>query len=819
MLQDIRYALRGFAKNAGFAVIALASVALGIGSSMAVFAFVSAILLNPLPYPDAGRIVFPWRQAPRGLNLGYNEIPWGLRDVHAMEEQLKTFEHVGAFRSDYFNLTGAGDPVRLDGVRAQAGFFAALGVQPALGRVFTREEDQPGHEHEVVLSDRLWEERFGADKGILGRNIDLAGATYKVVGVMPRGFSFPAAEDMPAGFEFPRNPQLWVPLALPATTLHTWDPDELAVIGRLRAEVSVEQAQAEMKVFAHYREGQSRASKGWFDSRVTTIAQQVTGDTRRPLLLILGAVGVVLLIACSNVAGLVLSQTLGRRHEFTLRAALGAGKVRLIRQVLTESLVLATAGGIGGTLIANAGVQLVKRYGPANLPRLREASLDSGVFFFAVIVTLITGILCGLTPALGAARGNLSDSLKEGGRRSVGSTLGPNVRRMLLVSEIALALVLVVAAGLLTQTFLRLGRVDPGYSPSHVLTFELSLPETEYSDPMRATMLYEEVLRQVKSVPGVEYAGIAKTIPLGGAPDSTALRIPGRKAADLRVRPIAAYNLASPGYFSAIGTPIVSGREFVDGDMSAGSQPVVVINRAMAESFWPGENAIGKQVGPGSPVFSLMTVVGIAADVKDLSMRQIPGPEMYVPFTLKTYVSLLTMQAVVRTKADPAALARSLEIAIHKADRTLPMAKIATMETLVDGSMAGPRFAMLLLSAFGALASVLAAVGMYGVISYSVAQRTREIGVRLALGAKAHDVFRMVLGQGAKLAAAGVAIGLLAAFSVTRVMASFLYGVNVTDPFTFIGVSAFLIVIAMAACYVPAKKAARADPVESLRHE
>jgi len=817
VIQDIRYALRGFTNKPGFAAIALTSVALGIGASTAVFTFVNAVLLNPLPYPEPARIVFPWRQSPPGLNLGYNEIPWGLRDVHAMERDLKTFQFIGAFKSDYFNLTGSREPVRLNGVRASAGFFGALGVAPSLGRTFSPEEDQPGHEHEVVLSDSLWRERFDANAGVLGRQVELSGSPYTVVGVMPAGFVFPHAEDMPKGFEFPRASQLWVPLALPAELTHSWDPDELAVIARLRPGVSLDQAQAGMDVFSRYRENQSRGGKGWFNSRVTTLKQQVTGDTRRPLLLILGAVVVVLLIACSNVASLVLAQSFGRRHEFTLRAALGAGRGRLIRQVLTESAVLAAGGGVGGILLANAGVELVKKFGPANLPRLGEATLDAGVLLFALAATLITGVLCGLTPAIGAAHANLAESLRDGGLRSISSGVGPRVRRALLVSEIALALVLVVAAGLLAQTFFRLWKVDPGYRPTRVLTFELSLPESGFSDPGRAAALYTRILQRLKAVPGIEFAGIAKTIPLGGAPDSTGIRIPGRSAADIKIVPIAAYNLASPGYFSAVGTPILSGREFTDADIAPNGQPVVVINRAMAQSFWPGENAIGKQVGPGNPVFPLMTVVGIAADVKDLSMRQVPGPEMYVPYALKTYVSLLTMQAVVRTKADPGAMAKIVEEAIRDVDAALPVAKMATFQALVDGSMAQPRFAMLLLTAFGAVALLLAAIGMYGVISYSVAQRTPEIGVRVMLGARPRDVFGMVLGQGAKLAGLGVGIGLLAALGATRLMAGFLYGVQPTDPLTFAGVAIFLVAIAMAACYIPARRATRVDPMEALR--
>ena len=819
LLQDLKYGLRTLTKSRGFTIVAVITLALGIGASTAVFSLVNAILLKPLPYPNSERIVIPWRLAPAGLNLGYEEIPWDLREFHVLRRELKAFQHLGAFKSDSFNLTGSGDPLRLEGIRASAGFFPALGLAPQIGRFFTSAEDQPGHEHEVILTDQLWRDRFSSDPAILGRAVELNGSPYTVVGVMPPGFAFPRSTEMPGSFTFPRETQLWVPLALPPAPLHPYDPSELAVIGRLKPGTSIGQAQAEMDVFARRLEQQyGPQGKDWFNSRVTPLAHQVAGDTRRPLLLILGAVGVVLLIACSNVASLLLARSLARRREFTLRAALGAGNARLLRQLLTESLLLAAAGGAVGVLLAELGIEFLTTFAPSNIPRLADVALDFQVFAFAFGVTFVTGILFGLAPAIPATREDLADALREGGQRSVGNTAGPKIRKALLVSEVALALVLVIAASLLTQTFFRLLSVDPGFRPARVLTFELSLPDAKYAETNHIVALYDKVLGRLQTLPGVEAAGIAKTVPLDGAPDSSSIRIIGRPAKSEVDRPFASYNLVSPGYFSAVGTPLLRGREFQATD-TAVSTPIAIINRAMANKYWPGENPIGKQLGLGSVRFPVMTIVGMVADVKDLSLRQQPGPEMYIPYSQKTYVSLLTMQVALRSKTDPAFMLESARQAIRSIDPDLPIAKVATMTALVDNSMAQPRFAMLVLGSFGALALVLACIGMYGVISYSVAQRTREIGVRMALGAARRDVFRMVLGQGARLAGLGIAIGLVAALAVTRLMAGFLYGVKATDPLTFAGVSLLLVGIALLACYVPARRATRVDPMIALRYE
>jgi len=820
LLQDLRYAARTLRKNPGFTAVVVLTLALGIGASTTVFSIVNTVLLNPLPYPAVEQIVFPWRLAPRGLQLGYNEIPWGRTEFLLFSKELKTFQSLGAFKSDSFNLTGAGEPIRLNGLRASAGFFHALGTSPALGRTFTSEEDAPGHERVVVLGYSFWRERFNGDANLIGRSVELNGASYTVVGVMPDGFSFPHAEEMPGGFTFARNVQIWVPLALSAGPPIPGEASELAVIGRLKNGISISEAQAEMNLMTTRIENQfpNGLAKGWYNSRVTSMTQQVTGDTRRPLLLILGAVGIVLLIACSNVASLVLARSLGRNREFTLRAALGAGRARVARQLLTESLLPAVIGGTLGIAFAEVGIHFVKVFGPANLPRLHEVVLDFRVLAFAAGCSILTGILFGLSPAIGMSRTDLAESLNQGGQRVSGSGASSRIRKTLLVCEIALAFVLVIVAGLLAQSFFRLLSVDAGFHADHVLTFELSLPELKYPDQQHIAALYQHALHSLQSQPGIESAAIVETLPIGGATESTGIRIPDWTPSKNGARRYANYTIASPGFFATVGAPILRGREFLESD-TATSMPVTVINDAMAKKFWPGQDPIGKQVGPGSPQYPLETIVGIAADVKHLSLREEPGPEMYVPYMQKVWPSLLTMEVVLRTRLDVAGAVTSARNAIRAIDADLPIANVRPLASLVDDSVAQPKFSMLLLAAFGAFALILACIGIYGVISYSVAQRTREIGVRVALGASRSNIFGMIIGQGARLAGLGIAIGIAVALGATKMMSSFLYEVRPADPTTFAAVCVILMSVAALACYLPARRATRVDPLVALRHD
>jgi predicted permease len=816
LVQDIRFASRILRKSPGFTAVAVFTLAVGIGASAAVFSLVNAILLKPLPYPDSSRIVLPELISPPGVNLGSEYFPWGQAQFRMLTRDAHPFQTVGAFQNDTFNLTGAGEPASLDGFRASQEFFPALGVSPALGRTFTAEEDQPGHEYEVILGDRMWRERFAADRDVLGRTVDLNGYAYTVVGVMPAEFAFPRAEEMPSSFNFPREPQLWVPLAIPAEPKP--GPSELAVVARLKSDLTVAQAQAAMELITKHVESQDHRYVGWFNTRVVPLQRQVVGDTRRPLQLMLSAVGIVLLIACSNVANLLLTRSLARRKEFTLRAALGAGPARLIRQLLTESLLIAIAAGGVGILIAYAGIYFVKALGPSNIPRLREVTLDLPVLAFALGISLATGILFGLAPAIGAARENLVDSLKEGNQRSGGSRITPRLRNALLVSQVALALVLVIAAGLLTRTFFQLLGADGGFNAERVLTFQLPLPALKYAEQDHVVTLFGNVLERLRAVPGVQAAGIGETVPMGGEGESTVIRVPDHPAASQKEMPFANFTVISPGYFSAIGTPLLRGRDFQETD-TTDSMPVAIVNAAMERKYWATDGALGKQVGPGSTRFPLLTIVGVVLDVKHTSLREETAPEMYVLYNQKPWPSLLNMRVALRTKADPAAMTESVRENIHAIDPDLPLAKVMTLATLVDDSMAQPRFSVFLLGAFGALALLLASIGMYGVISYSVLLRTQEIGIRMALGAQRRKVFGMVLGQGAQLAGLGIAIGLVVALGVTRLMASFLYGVRATDPLTFFAVSLLLLGLALLACYLPARRAMRVDPMVALKYE
>jgi predicted permease len=814
---DTRFAVRQMRKAPGFALTTVLLLGLGIGSITAVFSLVDAVLLRPVPYPDPASLVIPWNIPPAGVDIGgFAETPWSPLQFHAFEQDTKTYRYVGAFQGSNFNLIGAGDPVMLEGALVSWGFFPALGIQPELGRSFTREEDSPGHEHAVVLGDALWRSRFHADSSILNRVIHLNGAPYTVVGIMPRGFGFPRANEMPGDFTFAAMSQVWVPLALPAVT-PMFTPSELAVVARLQPGLSLTQAQSAMDLFAQRMDLEMPLSKGWNGSHVTFLQRQVAGDSRKPLLLILSAVALVLMIVCFNVAGLLLTRSISREREFTVRAALGAGRTRVLRQLLTESLLLAFAGGAAGMAIAIAGVWLVKLFGPKNLPRLQDAGADFRVFAFAFAVTLVTGLLFGLAPALGAVRTNLVESLKEGGQRSGPGKSHTRLRSAFVVAQIALALMLVIASGLLVRTFYRLLTSDPGFRSEHVLTFELSLPSTQYPDRDHIARFYQQVLPRLRSISGVESVGITEAIPMGGATEAGVMRIVGRPIPKDDRPPIVNYTVVSPGLFSALGTPLLRGRDVLDSDVLT-APAVTVINRELARQYWPNEDPVGKQVlVPSQRVPA--TIVGIVADIKHSSLRDAPEPEMFEPYTQNVWPSLALMHVVLRTKAEPTTVIGAARQAIDEIDSALPLAKVSTLVVLTDTAMAGERFSMLLVASFGLLAILLAAVGIYGVISYSVAQRMREIAIRVALGAQRGDVFGMVIRHGLRLAGLGILIGIIAALGMARLLTVFLYGVSATDPLTFVSVSIFLAATALGASFFPARRAAAINPTDALRME
>jgi len=815
-LQDLRYALRAMRNHPSFFAVAILTLALGIGASTAVFSVVNAILLKPSPYPNAGRLEMLWRKGPIAVIPGIEEFPWSGREFKILTQTSTSFQHLAAFKKDTFNLTGSGEPMLLEGVRASGGFFASLGVQPTLGRTFTADDDQPGHDHVAVLSHRLWLTRFGADTSIAGKSIALNGTAYTVIGVMPASFVFPNQEGIPPFLDLPQETELWVPLALPPNPP---GPSDMGVIAEPRA-ANAALVQQDFANFERRMGQQFPGYKGWTTFAVP-FSRQLVADVRSPLRLLLGAVSVVLLIACANVAGLVLNRSLGRRRELTLRGALGAGRGRLIRQLMTETMLLAMAGGALGVALGEAALSLVRRFGPESIPHLRDAGLDVRVLAYAIGTTFIAAVISGLAPSLAATRMNMVEALKEGTQRAGGSATAPRMRNALLIAQMAMALVLVVAAGLLVRTFWSMLKTDAGFEAARVVTFELPLPLPKYADTARMAQLYEQVLLTLRSTAGVQSAGIVSNVPMAGAPDSTVIRIPEHPTPSGADAPYANYSFISPGYFATVGTPILRGRDFSAADTLT-SMPVTMINATMARTYFPGEDPIGKQVGVGMTRIPTRTIIAIVADIKHGSLREEPAPEMFVPYTqneIKIWPSMQAMQFAVRSKGDLAAIGDSVRQAVYAVDPELPVAKFAPLATLVDNSMTADRFSMLLVGAFGVLALVLASIGMYGVISYSVLQRTPEIGIRIALGAQRAEIFAMVLKQAALLAAAGIVVGLAAAFATTRLMMRFLYGVRPTDPITFAGVALLLLAAGLLACYLPARKAMSVDPLTALRYE
>ena len=816
-MQDVCYAFRVLRRSPGFFSIAALTLALGIGASTAVFSLVDTILLKPLPYPNARQVAVLWHTGAIGSFYGDERFPWSQDEFRLLKSSVTAFPQIAEFKADAFNLTGAGNAELLEGERVSADFFAIFGMQPLLGRTFSSAEDRPGHGDVVVLSHRLWSTRFGADAGILGKSIDLNGSPHTVIGVMPPRFTFPTTDVMPTTLDVPKETGLWVPLADAPSPAGS---EDRGAVARVQSEAGFVHMRHDLNVFdISFARQFPKASN--FHALFVPLTQQSVENAKKPLLLLLASVIAVLLIASANVAGLTLNRSLARRKELTLRAALGAGSRRIVSQLMTESLILASIGGVLGVLFGEIALIVVKRYGPSSIPHLGEAGLDVRVLAFALAITLLSGLLFGLGPALGSRRVNMIEALKERGQRSSSGASAPRVRNALLVGQIAMALVLVITAGLLIRTFYHMLRADSGFAADKVMTFTLPLSPFKYSDPDNMAQLYRRVLLQLRSLPAVQSAGFASVAPMNGDPDATVIRLPEFPTPPDGVRPFAFYSFVAPGYFSSIGATIREGREIAETD-TASSVPVAVINATMAKKYFPGEDPIGKRVGVGNPKFPLRTVVGVIGDIKHASLREAASAEMFVPYTqndIRVWPSMQSMQFVVRTKADPAALSPQIRHMVRTIDAGIPVADLTTLHEIVDSSMTADRFSMLLLSAFSILALLLAAIGIYGVISWSVMQQTAEIGIRIALGAQRKRILLMILGQGARLAGTGIGIGIAAAFATTRLMARFLYGVQPTDPATFTAVSLLLIAIAMLASYLPARRAVRVDPMKAMRQE
>jgi putative ABC transport system permease protein len=808
-MKDILYAFRQLTKHPTFSLIAILALALGIGANTAIFSVVNAVLLQPLPYRAPNELVWLWGTNP------LNEIPKeaaSYPDFNDWRQQAQSFQTMAGFANTSSILTEeGGEPERLPGAVVLGDFFTVLGVEPALGRKFLPEESEQGKNRVVILSQELWQKRFGGDPKIIGRQITVNGNPNTIVGVLPSGFQDP----MPAAR---KKVQLWIPLTVSDGMRNSRRGDFLNVVARLKPGVSLDQARAEMKGIATRLEKQYPDTNTAWGIIVEQLHETLTGDIRPALLLLLGAVAFLLLIACANVANLLLARASSRQREIAIRAALGASRGRVVRQLLTENVILSLGGGMLGLLFAVWGMHALLALSPGNIPRLDSIAINQQVLWFTLGLSLLTGLVFGLVPALTASKPNLNDTLKEGGRSAAEGASGRRLRNAMAVAEIALSLVLLVGAGLLIRSFIHLQEVKPGFNPSHLLSIDLSLPSAKYAENQQATQFFDQLLASVSRQPGVHAAAIATDLPLGGNPDFLAFSVEGRLLAPTDRTPDAESRIVSPDYFRTLEIPLRSGRLLTDRD-TTGVPDAAVINETLARKYFAGENPIGKRVTFGDPQAKdaeWFTIVGVVGDVHGTRLNAEPYAQIYSSFrqTPRRAFSL-----IVRTAGEPTAMLRTIREQIWALDRQQPLYNVRTVDEVLAQSIARPRFNMLLITILAGVALVLAAVGIYGVISYSVSQRSHEIGVRMALGATAGDVLRLVVGQGMLLAGIGLALGLLAAFGLTRIMSSLLFGVSVTDPITYFGLALLLGAIALLACYIPARRATKVNPVVALRAE
>jgi putative ABC transport system permease protein len=805
LLQDIRYAFRMLAKKPGFTIAAVLAVAIGIGANTAIFSVVNAVLLRSLPYKDPDRLTIVQshkRDSLRGSGSA------AFLDVVDWEKQSQSFEQMAVFRSMGYTLTGGGEPERITGGRVSADFFPLLGVEAIEGRTFRPEEDQRGAERVIVLGHGLWQRRFGGDLSIIGQSLTLNAEGHTVIGVLPPDFKFPI--DV-------ADAELWTAVAHDGEILEERGGHYLKVIGRLKPGVSINEAQLEMNEIASRLEQQYPDENTGRIVNLNPMYEHLVGDIRRSLYVLFGAVGLVLLIACSNVANLMLARAATRAKEIAIRTALGASRRRIVRQLLTESLILAIIGGGAGLLLALWGIELLIKLGPRDIPRLNDIAIDGTVLWFTAAASIITGIIFGLAPALKSSKPDLNESLKEGGRGTSESFNRHRLRNLLVVAQMAFTLVLLVGAGLLVKSFLRLQQVNPGFAPANVLTMRVSLPAM-FDEGDKAALFFKQATEQMESLPGVESVGAVTVLPLIGTNSRTSFNIKSRPYPENQ-EPVAEFRAITPNYFRTMGIPILKGRAFTERDVK-GKPGAIIINDIMARSFWPGEDPLGQILSIGVSVSdnepTEWEIVAVVGDMKHFSLDSEAVPEMYVPHAQQPWTSMTLMA---RSSSDPTQLAAAMRSQVLSLDRNQPVSDVRTMNEVIARSIAQQRFYMLLLTLFAVMALVLAAVGIFGVMSYSVTERTREIGIRMALGAQTRDVLKYVVGQGMMLTLAGVAIGLVGSFLLTRFMTNMLYEVDAFDPVTFAAISLLLALVALLACYIPARRATKVDPMVALRYE
>ena len=812
--KDLRYGLRLLAQRPMFTFVAVLTLALGIGANTAIFSVVNGLLLRPLPYADSDRLAIIWTHSP-GANVAQDWPSPG--QYSAIKNQNSVFEEIAIAQGGNANLTGDSAPERVGVVWSSSAMFSVLGLKSVLGRGFISEDDSPGKPQAAILSFGFWQRRFGGDSNVIGQPLKLDGESYTIVGVMPSDFALPK-EVMPT-VGAAAQAEILLSLPMSEKDLSSQGDENYNIVARLKPGASVAQAQAELDAVARGLEQQfptQYPESRRFGMTVTPLLEQVVGDIRPALLILLGAVGCVLLIACANVANLLLARSASREKEIAIRTALGAGRWRLVRQLLTESVLLSIVGGALGLLIAVWGLDGLRWLDPGNIPRLQNVAIDGRVLAFTFTTALITGILFGLAPALRSSNVNLSETLKEGGRSLIGSG-NRRLRNLFVVAEIALSLVLLIGAGLLIRSFVHVQRVRPGFTAENVLSLRLSVVGTAYAENPRRLSFYQQLWERIRQLPGVESAGGVSALPLSGGIGWGSITIEGYDPASGQSSIQADGRSASVGYFETMRIPLIAGRYFSEQD-SSDSLKVAIIDEHMAREYWPGADPVGRRLkrgGAGSNA-PWLTVIGVVSNVKHYALDTDSRVTFYTPHQQSPSSG---MYVTVRTNTDPLRVAAAISQEARAMDPNVPIYDVKTMDERLSESLARRRFAMVALGLFAGVAALLAAIGIYGVMSYTVAQRTREIGIRVALGANTGDVLRLVVSQGMKLATIGVGIGLAASFIITRVMSSLLFGVSATDPATFFAIALLLGGVALLACYIPARRATRVDPMEALRYE